>query len=66
MDKQNDNKVKLIISTVDGHLSAMIACSVCDKIFADTDFNSEVGVSKMVGCDHKNEVSVWEYLGRPT
>ena len=34
-------KVKLQISTVNGHLSAMLVCSDCEAVLMDTDINRE-------------------------
>ena len=57
-------KVELHLSTVDGHLSAMLVCSDCEAVLMDTDINREETIEQLA-CQHTNQTSVWEYLGCP-
>lgn len=61
----NDHDVFLALSTVDGHLSAMLVCAVCENILIDTDWEDQIRPLSALVCDHGNSTTVWEYLGRP-
>jgi len=65
MDDPNDNTVAVVLSTVDGHVSAMIVCQVCERVFADTDKSRVVSAVEIAECDHSNRLSLWNYLGSP-
>ena len=65
MMSKNDDEVRLVISTVDGHLSALPVRDTCEAVLMDTDLpNSKRAVSELV-CEHTDTVSVWKYLGYP-
>lgn len=60
-----DFSVRLVLSTVDGHESAMLVCAECEAVLLDTDTVREIQVSELAQCPHTNRTSLWEYLGCP-
>lgn len=60
-----DFAVRLVLSTIDEHLSAMLVCTECEAVLLDTDKVREAQLSELVQCPHTNQTSLWEYMGHP-
>ena len=59
-----DYAMHLELSTVDGHVKAMLICDVCEDVRLDSDYYPAAMVSEIILCDHVNTTTVWEYLGK--
>lgn len=60
-----DFSVQLVLSKVDGHVSAMLVCAECDAVLLNTNTVREAQVSELAQCPHTNRKSLREYLGYP-
>ena len=62
---EDDHRVSLAVSTVDGNFEAILVCSECEKILMVAPDGQRVARLSELECDHENTESFWEQMGMP-
>ena len=63
-DDEDEDEFKLVLSTVDGVLRALLTCVHCENVILDTQGDRTATLSE-IACDHTNRRSIHAYLGYP-